>query len=296
MILGVDLGATNTKVVLLSDTDKIDVLESFPTDGEDGHDVVIQRVISRLAPLIESKGVRTVGVGTPGLFDAEGVVTLFTNLPGQWIGVRLQERLVDGPGTPVSLVNDARAFTLAEGTFGAGRGTKVMVGLTLGTGIGGGILIDGQLFEGASGFAGELSHQIVDPGGRLCGCGNLGCAEAAARADTLTSMTGRSTVEDVYEGFASNDASCVAAVEAAADALGRALANVIVVLGPDVIVVGGGVATAGGALVLDPIRAATERYTKLIPSELVAVRLAELGSSAGAIGAALAARSAEADH
>ena len=109
-------------------------------------------------------------------------------------------------------------------------------------------------------------------------------------------MSGRSTVEDVYEGFASNDASCVVAVEAAADPLGRALANVIVVGGPDVIVVGGSVATAGGALVLDPIRAATERYTKLIPSELAVIRLAGLGNSAGAIGAGLAARAAETDH
>jgi len=296
-VLGIDLGATNTKLVILSQDDRVEVLDSFPTGGEDGADVVIDRLITRAHQLIAERGIDAVGVGTPGLFQPEtGVVVIFTNLPGQWVGVPLLDRLRSGLGVPVTLINDARAFTLAEGTLGAGKGAAVMAGLTLGTGIGGGLMIDGKLFHGATASAGEIAHQTVDPDGTMCGCGNRGCAEAAARADTLTATTGRATVEDVYQGYAGGDADCVAAVEHAATSLGRALANIITVLGPEVIVIGGGPATRGGEVVLEPIRRATLRHVTLVPHEKIRIVRAELGSEAGAIGAALAARSALLGH
>jgi len=292
-ILGVDLGATNTKLVLLSDDDNVTHLGSFPTLGEAGHDAVIQTLLATLRPLLSTHGIRAVGVGTPGLFDPEtGVVRLFTNLPGQWIGVPLLDRLTDGLDVPVTLINDARAFTLAEGTLGAGRGAAVMAGLTLGTGVGGGIMVDGRLFTGALGIAGEIAHQTVEPSGPMCGCGNRGCAEALASAGALTTAAARRSVEDVYRGYGEGDDACVSAVTRAAEALGRALANVVTVLGPEVIVVGGGIASAGGEVVLDPIRAATYRHVTLVPHEDIRIVLAELGEAAGAIGAALAARSA----
>jgi glucokinase len=292
-VLGIDLGATNTKLVILSDDDDVEVVGSFPTGGEDGADVVLDRLIERVRGLILARGIESVGVGTPGLFDREtGIVTLFTNLPGQWVGVPLLARLRKGLKVPVTLINDARAFTLAEGILGAGKGRQVVVGLTLGTGVGGGLMIGGRLFRGATGTAGEIAHQTVDPEGGMCGCGNRGCAEVAARADTLTSVSGRSTLADVYAGYAEGDADCVAAVEYAAANLGRALANVITVIGPDVIVIGGGPIAKGGAAVLEPIRRATQRHVTLVPHEAVTIVPAELGNEAGAIGAALAARSA----
>lgn len=292
-VLGIDLGATNTKLVILSDNDEIEVLEAFPTGGEAGADVVLDRLIARVGVLIAERGIAAVGMGTPGLFDpATGVVEIFTNLPGQWVGVPLLDRLRSGLSVPVTLINDARAFTLAEGTLGAGKGAAVMAGLTLGTGIGGGILIGGKLFHGSTGSAGEISHQTVDPDGPMCGCGNQGCAEASARADALTSATGRDTVEDVYRGYAEGDERCIAAVERAASSLGRALANIVTVLGPDVIVIGGGPASKGGEAVLEPIRRATLDHVTLVPHEDIRIVQAELGSEAGAIGAAVAARSA----
>ncbi|MCP3972984.1 MAG: ROK family protein [bacterium] len=291
-VLGIDLGATNTKLVILSDSDEIEVLEAFPTRGEDGADVVLGRLIDRVRVLISERGIGAVGMGTPGLFDPEtGVVEIFTNLPGQWVGVPLLDRLRTGLGLPVTLINDARAFTLAEGTLGAGKGAAVMAGLTLGTGIGGGLLVGGELFHGSTGSAGEISHQTVDPDGPICGCGNQGCAEASASADALTSATGRDTVEDVYRGYVNGDEECVAAVERAAASLGRALANIVTVLGPDVIVIGGGPASHGGEVVLEPIRRATLRNVTLVPHEDIRIVRAELGSEAGAIGAAIAARS-----
>jgi len=293
-VLGIDLGATNTKLVVLDPVDSIEVMEPFPTGGEAGADAVLKRLIVRAREIIAEHGIMAVGVGTPGLFEPDtGVVVIFTNLPGQWVGVPLLDILNDGLELPVTLINDARAFTLAEGTLGAGRGARVMAGLTLGTGIGGGLLIDGELFHGATGSAGEIAHQTVDPEGETCGCGNRGCAEAAARADTLTRIAGRATVADVYAGYAAGDAACRDAVDRAAASLGRALANVVTVFGPEAIVIGGGPATHGGEAVVGPIRRATYSNITLVPHDKVRIVTASLGSEAGAIGAALAARSAQ---
>lgn len=288
--LGIDLGATNTKLVVLHDDDRIETLESFPTGGELGHDAAIARLVERVDDVLADRRVSAIGVGTPGLFDDDGVVTIFTNLPGQWIGVPLLSILESAWGLSVRLINDARAFTLAEGTLGAGKGARVMAGLTLGTGVGGGILIDGELFHGASGVAGEIAHQTVEPDGLLCGCGNRGCAEAAARAGTLIDATGRPTLEDVYRGRREGDRASAAAVERAAAALGTALANVITVVGPEVIVIGGGVVAALGDEVLDPIREATLARVTLVDHDRVRIVAASLGSEAGAVGAAVTAR------
>ncbi len=291
--LGVDLGASNTKMIVLEvagdDPPSIVSTDSVPTGGEDGHDAVLERLIGVFLSKSEIDGpIRGFGMGTPGLFDEDGVVEIFTNLPGQWRGVRLRDRLEAGLGMPVTLINDARAFTLAEGRMGAGKGCPIVVAVTLGTGIGGGIMIDGRLFQGATGIAGEISHQTVMPDGPVCGCGNRGCMEGLARSDVLAEMAGKSSVEEVFEGLRTGDAQCAAAVGTAARYIGIALANVVTFLGPHRIVIGGGIAAAGDAI-LDPIRAATKEHVTLIPHEKIDIVPASLGSEAGAIGAALAA-------
>lgn len=168
--LGVDLGATNTKMVVVAIPDggepEIVSVDSVRTGGEDGHDAVLERLIAVFLAKGETEGpFAAFGMGTPGLSDAEGVVEIFTNLPGQWRGLRLRDRLEAGLDMPVTLINDARAFTLAEGRIGAGKGAPIVVCMTLGTGIGGGIMIDGELFVGATGIAGEIAHQTVLPDG-----------------------------------------------------------------------------------------------------------------------------------
>ena len=120
------------------------------------------------------------------------------------------------------MINDARAFTLAEGTLGAGAGCGTLVCITLGTGIGGGVMIDGKLHLGAFGVAGEIAHQTVLPDGPLCGCGNHGCIEALARSDVLAEAAGKATVEEVYAGVAEGDERSIGAVRAAAGWLGIA--------------------------------------------------------------------------
>ena len=294
--LGVDLGATNTKMVVLeAPTDAEPIVRSVDrvaTAGEDGHDAVLDRLVEVFLAKADAEGpFHGFGMGTPGLFDADGVVEIFTNLPGQWRGVRLRDRLEAGLTMPVTLINDARAFTLAEGRMGAGRGASIVVSMTLGTGIGGGIMIDGELFAGATGIAGEIAHQVVVHDGPVCGCRNRGCVEALARSDVLAEMAGKRTVKEVFEGLAASDPRCVAAVETAARYIGIGIANVVTFLGPDRVVIGGGIVAAGDAI-LDPIRAATRSHVTLVPDDMIDIVPASLGPEAGAIGAALAAMEA----
>jgi glucokinase len=291
--LGVDLGATNTKMVVLEvgngETPTVVATDSVPTRGDEGHDAVLTRLIETFRATAVRRGpVVGLGMGTPGLFDAAGVVEIFTNLPGQWRGVRLLERLDAGLDMPVTLINDARAFTLAEGRMGAGRGASIVVAMTLGTGIGGGIMVDGRLFTGATGTAGEIAHQTVLPDGPVCGCGNRGCAEALARSDVLASMAGRTSVADVFTGLTEGDPACIEAVTTAARYVGIAIANVVTFLNPDRVVIGGGIAEAGDAI-LEPIRAAVRSHVTLVPHDRIDIVPASLGPEAGAIGAGLAA-------
>ncbi|MDJ0924883.1 MAG: ROK family protein [Acidimicrobiia bacterium] len=291
--LGVDLGATNTKMVILAIPDEgepfVESSGSIPTRGDEGHEAVLARMISAFNEKNRVEGpLRALGMGTPGLFDEEGVVEIFTNLPGQWRGVPLQAVLDEGLDMPATLINDARAFTLAEGRLGAGKGAGIVVCMTLGTGVGGGIMMDGSLFYGATGFAGEIAHQTVLPDGPSCRCGNNGCAEGVARSDRLIAMAGKASVEEVFDGLASGDPRCAEAVATAGKYLGIAIANAITLLGPHRVVIGGGIAAAGEAI-LGPIRASVLEHVTLVPHQEIDITQASLGTEAGAIGAALAA-------
>ena len=291
-LLGLDLGGTNIKAVVLDDDASAEVVysQTVPTEAGRGPAAVVERMIGVGRDVMaRHSGIGAIGIGVPGLFDpGRGTIELFPNLPGPWPGQAFRDPVAAGLGMPVTLINDARAFTLAEGTIGAGRGSSTLVCVTLGTGIGGGLMFDGRLYTGPLGVAGEIAHQTVLPDGPLCGCGNRECAEALAKADAIAARAGRATVDEVYAGVADGDRDCIAAVEFAAYYLGIALSNAVVLLGPDRIVVGGGI-TAAGDLVLNPIRDAVRTRVTLVPVEMIQVVLAALGSEAGAIGAALAA-------
>jgi glucokinase len=292
--LGLDLGGTNLKGAVVAvepgKTPVVATTRSVETHGDEGPAAVVQRMVDLGATLADTHGpFGGAGVGVPGLFDfATGEVVFFTNLPGAWEGFPLRSTIAAGLDVPTTLINDARAFTLAEATVGAGRGCSTVACLTLGTGVGGGLVINGELHFGAFGVGGELGHQTVLPDGPTCGCGNPGCMEALTQAPAIVAAAGRDTMEEVLTGAARGDAACVAAIDQAATYLGIGLANVLTVIGPERIVIGGGVAEAGDAL-LDPIRASVKDRITLGPPELVDIVPAELGPFAGAIGAALAA-------
>ncbi len=292
--LGLDLGGTNLKVAVLERSDRegetpvLLASDTLPTHAERGPDGVVAVMVEAGLEAIATHGpVATIGIGVPGLFEREtGVIRLFPNFPGPWTGYPLKARLEAGLDRPVVFINDARAHTLAESRMGAGRGARTMALVTLGTGIGGGLIVDGKLHLG-TGTGGEIGHQTVLENGPMCGCGNRGCAEALAQAKAITTAAGKSSVKAVFAGAAAGDERCVAAVDQAIRALGIAIANVVNVLAPDRVVVGGGMAAAGDVIMV-PLRANVHEHARMLPPERIHIVLAELGPLAGGIGAALA--------
>lgn len=289
--LGLDLGGTNIKVVVLElDAEGWRVIhrDQVATPAADGPDRVVARLAEVGAEAIgRSPGVSSVGIGIPGLYDpAAGTTRFLVNIKGAWDGHPVAGPVEAALGVPAALINDARAFGLAELRLGAGRGASAMVGLTLGTGVGGVIAIDGRVHQGHDGTGGELGHQTLEPDGATCGCGNRGCLEAYARADRIAEACGTSTVEEAMAKARAGDAHALAGFERVGRYLGVGIANMITVITPDRVVIGGGVAAALD-LLLDTIRGEVRRHvftTSLVGLEIVP---AELGTWAGAIGAAV---------
>ena len=289
--LGLDLGATNVKwAVVERDAEAWAVADrgQAPTAAADGADSVLRRMADLGARAVAVRPeITTVGIGLPGLFDAAtGIATFLPNLPPDW-----ERRDVVGPirerlGLPVTPVNDARAFGLAELRLGAGRGCRTMVGLVLGTGVGGVVIVDGVVHFGHDGTAGEAGHQTLFPDGPQCTCGNRGCLEALTRADAVAVACGTATAEDGVAAALAGDEKARAGIAEVGRWLGIGIANLIVVLTPDRVVLGGGVAGAGD-LLLDPVRAEVRRRVHVTDLDAVEIVTADLGTWAGAIGAAV---------
>ena len=234
-----------------------------------------------------SPGVTSVGIGIPGLYDpAAGTTRFLVNFPGGWPGVPVAGPVGTALGLPASLINDARAFGLAELSLGAARGASSMIGLTLGTGIGGVIAIDGRVHQGHDGTGGELGHQTLEPDGPPCGCGNRGCLEAFARADRIAAACGTATAEAAMEAAHAGDPAAVAGLLVIGRYLGIGIANMIAVINPDVVVIGGGI-SAGFDLLRGPIEAELRERVRTTALDRVRLAPAQLGTWAGAIGAAI---------
>src|SRR6478736_9936749 len=253
--LGLDLGATNLKwVVAERDGDAWRVLDrgQIPTRAGGPDAVVPQLAETGAAALEHWKGgspgdggpeVSSAGIGVPGLYDPEAGVTRFlVNVPGEWDGCQVARPVGEALGLPAFLINDARAFGLAELRLGAGRGAQAMVGLTLGTGVGGVIAVDGRVRQGHDGTAGEIGHQTIDPAGPPCGCGNHGCLEAFARGDQIAAACGTATAEEAVSRAQAGDQRARDGLAEVGRYLGIGIANMITVITPEKVVIGGGVA------------------------------------------------------
>jgi glucokinase len=259
-----------------------------PTEAREGPRAVVDRISATGANAVEAwPDVATVGIGVPGLYDpATGATRFLVNLPGDWAGQPVAGPVGEHLGRPAVLVNDARAFGLAELRLGAGRGALAMVGLTLGTGIGGVFAVGGQVQQGHDGTAGEVGHQTIDPDGPWCGCGNRGCLEAYARADQVAAACGTATAEEAIRAAEAGDARAIDGLAQVGRYLGIGIANMITVVSPDRVVLGGGIAAAG-ELLFAPIRAELRRRVRTTSLDAVELVAAELGTWAGAIGAAV---------
>lgn len=293
--LGLDLGATNLKWTVVAHDDgtwTTVARDQVPTRVVADADAVPATVTAQLAEVataaIAAWGpVLSTGIGIPGLYDpASGTIRFLPNIPGPWAGHPVAGPVAEATGVPTSLINDARAFGLAELRLGAGRGASSMVGLTLGTGVGGVFAIGGRVHLGHDGTGGELGHQTIDPDGPWCGCGNRGCVEAYARADQIAAACGTATAEEAVQAARDGDARATAGLAEVGRYLGIGIANMITVVTPDRVVLGGGVAAAG-ELLFAPIRAEISRRVTTTAVDAVDLVPAELGTWAGSIGAAV---------
>lgn len=282
--LGLDVGGTNIKLVLLED-ERVAFTDQAPTLSERGGP---EAVLARIVELGRSAGdVDSIGVALPGLFDARGVVQLLPNLYGEWSGRQIRVPLEDGLGRPVALVNDGHAFALAESRVGSARGSRDVICIVCGTGIGGGLVVDGQLHLGVDDRAGEIGHHTVVLDGPPCECGNRGCLETLAGARAIARAAKRESFDEVVSAARAGDERALTALADAGRLIGTAIANLTIFLAPQRVVVGGGVAEAG-ELLLDPLRAEVHRRAaNVAPLTKIEIVPATLGSFAGAIGAAL---------
>jgi glucokinase len=311
--IGVDLGGTNLRAAIVNtETGEFTGLKQVLAHAHEGHDAVMVRMADLINEVIVSceyqkSDIGGIGIGAPGVLDLErGLVLFLPNLPGTWPNVPLRDTIEDSVGLPTFLLNDVRAMTLAEWTYGAGRGVDTIACFAIGTGVGGGLVINGQLHLGIGGTGGELGHQIIDLYGPPCGCGSRGCLEAFASGPAIAAkgvkavMQGLTTSIGEYvdhdlnlittrviaEAAIAGDAIAQDIYETAGFCIGIAVSNILASVGPRKVVIGGGVAQAGD-LLLAPIRRTVKERVFIMPVEQVEILPAELGTYAGLVGAAL---------
>jgi glucokinase len=312
-ILGIDLGGTNIVAGAMPEDGSLEIaMRSQPTHAELGADVVASRIIQIIGDVMtatmEETGARRedfigVGIGAPGPLDREkGLVIVAPNLG--WRNFPLRDLIADGVGLPATLDNDANCATLGEWWCGAAKGGRNVVGLTIGTGIGGGLILDGRLYHGASDVAGELGHTTIDSTGRRCKCGNYGCLEAYASGPNIAERAREAiasdepsllrdlvggnleliTAQTVYDAATQGDEIAREVVRDTAKFLGIGVANLLNIFNPDVVVIAGGVTQAGDAL-FEPMRAEVRRRAFRPAVEACRIVAATLPGTAGVVGA-----------
>lgn len=304
--IGIDLGGTNIKAAVVTETGKIIDELSCPTHAESGAEAAINAIASLIEKLAGKYTVSGVGMGCPGMVDDQsGFVVYANNL--HWVNVDVRTMLREKTGFSVRLVNDANAAALAEALVGCGKDADSLIVITLGTGVGGGVMLNGKLLTGYTGAASELGHMVIVPNGELCACGRRGCFEQYGSATALLRMTKQAIERNPngkmseimkkygelhgsipFEAADVGEQSAIAVVEQYTDYLALGIANLINIFFPEKLALSGGVAKQGEKL-LTPLREKVSHMTYGYPyrkrhTEIV---LCSLGYSAGMIGAAL---------
>ncbi|HEV8565065.1 MAG TPA: ROK family protein [Actinomycetota bacterium] len=301
--IGIDVGGTKIAAMRIRPDGEIVARETVPTPADDMDETL--RSMIAAAEAVRTAAVAVIGVGAAGLVEkGTGILTFAPNLA--WRNVPISERVGGALGLPTITENDANAAAWGEHRFGAGRGHDDMLLVTVGTGIGGGVVAGGKVFRGAHGFAAEIGHIIVEPGGPVCGCGNRGCWEQVASGHAIARSGRQAVVDHPNSGIAQRVAGDPAKVtgrvvtEAAADGdlvargilavvgsrLGEGIAGLVNVLDPAIVVVGGGAIAAGEMLLATARVAFTEAVEAPDHRPEVPIVAAELGNDAGAVGAA----------
>ncbi|HEV8013474.1 MAG TPA: ROK family protein [Pontimonas sp.] len=292
--LGVDIGGTKIAGARVTPLGEVVTHASRPTTP-DNPERILDAVVEICEELGSSDALPTVGVAVAAFLDRDRETLLFSpNIA--WQNFPLKAEVEKRLGVPVVLENDANAAGWGEFRFGAARDVQSMIMLTIGTGVGGALVDDGRLLVGGFGMAAELGHIIIEPGGRLCGCGNYGCLEQYASGTALMrdarerlddeSLTQAAVTDLLREG----NAHALEALDGVARAMGRGIASLVAVTDPELIVIGGGVASAGD-LLLNPIRESfLDTYGAGARRPVTSIVAATMGNTAGVVGAADLAR------
>jgi glucokinase len=308
IVCGVDLGGTKISTGLVTEDGKVINSIKIPTLAAEGPEAVIDRIIKSVNDVLEMSGLKLediagIGIGSPGPLDAEkGVIITTPNLPG-WNNLPLVEKVKEKLNTNVKLDNDANAAAYGEYIFGEGRGIKNFMYITVSTGIGGGVVLNGKLLHGANSNAAEIGHMTIDFNGPRCNCGNLGCFEAFAsgtglarfanetvnkgRESLMKELAGSNPIkaEQIFEAARKGDALALELIEKEGFYLGVGLANLMVVYNPEKIAIGGGVSKQWDMFYDNMIKTAKERVLR--PNfEVCSVVPAKLGDNIGVLGAA----------
>jgi len=304
-VLAIDIGGTKLAAGVVDAAGNILARGETPTVAAEGPERVLNRIF-RLAkdvlsaPGVSADAVGRIGIGCAGPVDRQkGLILNPPNLPG-WICVPLVERLEKALDRPAVLENDANAAALGEFRYGVGKGANSLVYLTVSTGIGSGIILDGKIWHGLSDGAGEIGHMTLIPDGPICGCGNRGCLEALAsgpsiarrarealaagrpsRLRAVTDLNAADVVRLAQEG----DAVATEIWQDTVLYLGLGVAAMVTILAPECVVIGGGVTRAGDFL-FEPLRREVRRRVKLVAVESVPILPAALGPDVGILGAA----------
>ena len=304
---GIDLGGTNIKCGIVDGNGKLLAGKSVPTKKERG----AEKIILDMAKLVKElngktgKKLEAVGVGCPGLIDGEGGMVVYSNNL-EWKNVLLKEELQNELSLPVEITNDANAAALGEYFYGAGKKYKSMILLTLGTGVGSGIVLGGKLFEGNRGAGTELGHEVIRAGGEKCSCGRRGCLEAYASASALIRQTQKAmernrssmlwtlcggeensvTAKTAFEGMRSGDKTSMRVVKKYIGYLGEGITNIINAFHPEAIVLGGGICAEKEELVKRLKREVEGGIFGGAEFAPVEIAVASLGNDAGICGAA----------
>ena len=309
--IGIDVGGTNVKIALVDGEGKIIYSNSVPTYAQMGYEYTVNNIKQAIRDLMketntDAKEIEGIGFDFPGQVDYKtGVVKLAPNIPG-WVNVPIAQMIEEEFNIPTRIDNDVRCAALGELKFGAGKGCENFVCITVGTGIGSGLVINGQVVRGAANAAGEIGHiKLQMNGGPICGCGDTGCLEAFASGPSIVAMAqeylkggkstkfremagadGEITPYIVAKAAEAGDPVAKRIFEIVGTYIGMGLVSVINLLNPEKVIIGGGVAAAGD-LLLDPIRKTIKERAMVVAGNSVEIVPAELGNSAGVIGASM---------
>jgi len=313
-VLAIDLGGTKIAAALIAPDNRVMDRTHSPTLVSEGLQPVVDRIFAMIDRLLsqcttDAAQLDGIAIAAAGAIDTDkGLITSSPNLPG-WSNVPLRDMVRERYGVDSCLVNDANAAALAEHRLGAGRGTNNLIYLTVSTGIGGGIIVNGELYSGISGCAGELGHMTIDANGPECDCGNVGCLEVFAsgkavageakrrikqgRQSRLTDIVSGNlegiTAEKVAMAAQGGDRLAMEVISRAAGYLGVGMVNLVNIFNPEMIVVGGGLSKMG-ELLLGPARQVVKQRVFPLCAGAVRIVTAELGDDAGVLGAAIYAR------